>query len=214
MNYRGDSIRSILLNLITMLTPIPPQLEDIDQDIDNSPLPAETIRYLASVENKLYADIQARKRIDSGLLFLACQFSSCSLSWLLFNLQVTLSIIQLASFCISCLPGLIDFGDSFSFSISSDSWEFSLGNKPLVGVVKLAIGIATSWQGTAKISKEVANTHTQISQTYQEIRSSEGLSFQMPDIGLSLIIALSAIALLGIAKKFSFNNNQEGNSDD
>ena len=197
-----------------MLSSTPPQLEDIDQDIDNSPLPAETIRYLASVENKLYQDIQNRKRIDSGLLFIACQFSSCSLSWLLFQLQVTLSIIQLASFCVSCLPGLIDVGDSFNFSISSESWEFSLGNKPLVGVVKLSIGIATSWQGTAKISKEVASTYSQISQTYQEIRSSEGLSFQLPDITLALLIALSAIALLGISKKFSFNNNQEGNSDD
>lgn len=197
-----------------MLTNIPPQLEDIDQE-DNSPLPGETVRYLSNIENKLYEDIAARKRIDSGLLFLSCQFSSCSLSWLLFQLQITLSIIQLASFCISCLPGLIDMGDSFNFSISSESWEFSLGNKPLVGVVKLAIGIATSWQGTAKISKEVGSTYTQIAQTYQEIRSSEGLSFQLPDVGLSLIIALSVIALLGIAKKFSFNNNnQEGNSDD
>jgi hypothetical protein len=197
-----------------MLSQIPPQLEE-ELDIDNSPLPAETIRYLASVENKLYADIQARKRIDSGLLFLACQFSSCSLSWLLFQLQITLSIIQLASFCVSCLPGLIDMGDSFTFSISSESWQFSLGNKPLVGLIKLSIGIGVSWQGTAKITKEINNTYSQISQTYQEIRSSEGLSFQLPDIGLSLIIALSAIALLGISKKFSFtNNNQEGNSDD
>ncbi|MFM5959912.1 MAG: hypothetical protein ACKOQ2_22580, partial [Dolichospermum sp.] len=71
-----------------MLTPIPPSFEDIDQDNEESPLPGETIRYLTHVENKLYADIQARKRIDSGLLFIACQFSSCSLSWLLFQLQV------------------------------------------------------------------------------------------------------------------------------
>jgi hypothetical protein len=190
-----------------MLSNIPPQLEDIDQDIDNPTLPAETIRYLATIENKLYQDIAARKRIDSGLLFIACQFSSCSLSWLLFNLQITLSIIQLASFCVSCLPGLIDFGDSFTFSISSESWEFSLGNKPMVGVVKLSIGIATSWQGTAKISREIGSTYTQIAQTYQEIRSSEGLSFQLPDMGMSLLIALSGVALLGIVKKFSSTNN-------
>ena len=199
-----------------MLSNIPPQLEDIDQDIDNDgQLPAETIRYLATIENKLYQDIQNRKRIDSGLLFLACQVSSCSLSWLLFQLQITLSIIQLASFCVSCLPGLIDFGDSFNFSISSDSWEFSLGNKPLIGIIKLLIGGTVSLQGTAKITKEINNTYSQINQTYQEIRSSEGLSLQLPDVGLSLIIALSAIALLGIVKKFSFNNNnQEGNSDE
>ncbi|MFM6861665.1 MAG: hypothetical protein ACKPKG_13585, partial [Dolichospermum sp.] len=115
-----------------MLTQIPPNIQDdIDDSTDN--LAGETTRYLNHVESKLYADIQARKRIDSGLLFIACQFSSCSLSWLLFQLQVTLSIIQLASFCVSCLPGLIDMGDSFNFSINSESWEFSLGEKPLIG---------------------------------------------------------------------------------
>jgi hypothetical protein len=199
-----------------MLSSTPPQLEDIDQDIDNDgQLPAETIRYLSNIENKLYEDIAARKRIDSGLLFLACQISSCSLSWLLFNLQVTLTIIQVSSAVVSLLPGLIDVGDSFSFSISSESWEFSLGQKPLIGIIKLLIGGTVSLQGTAKITKEINNTYSQISQTYQEIRSSEGLSFQLPDITLSLLIVLSAIALLGVVKKFSFNNNnQEGNSDE
>jgi hypothetical protein len=113
------------------------------------------------------------------------------------------------------LPGLIDFGDSFSFSISSESWEFSLGQKPLIGIIKLAIGIGVSWNGTAKITKEISNTYAQINQTYQEIKSSEGLSFQLPDMGMSLLIALSGVALLGIVKKFSNpNNNQENNSND
>jgi hypothetical protein len=193
-----------------MLSQLPDELEDIENE---SVLPSETARYLNHIESKLYADIQARKRIDSGLLFLACQFGSCSLSWLLFNLQVTLSIIQLASFCVSCLPGLIDFGDSFSFSISSESWEFSLGNKPLVGIVKLGIGIGVSWHGTAKISKEVASTYTQINATYQEIKSSEGLSFQLPDVGMSLLIALSGLALIAMFKKFS-NSNRENNNNE
>ena len=197
-----------------MLANIPPGLEDIDQDNEDSPLPAETVRYLSHIENKLYQDIERRKRIDSGLLFIACQFSSCSLSWLLFQLQVTLSIIQLASFCVSCLPGLIDFGDSFNFSISSDSWEFSLGNKPLVGVVKLGIGIGVSWQGTAKISKEVASTYAEINRTYEEIRSSDGYNFQLPDVGMTLLIALSGLALLTMFKKFSFNNNNQENKNE
>lgn len=197
-----------------MLAPIPPTFEDLDQDNEDSPLPGETIRYLNHIENKLYADIERRKRIDSGLLFIACQFSSCSLSWLLFQLQVTLSIIQLASFCVSCLPGLIDFGDSFNFSISSESWEFSLGQKPLVGVVKLGIGIGVSWQGTAKISKEVAHTYSEINRTYEEIRSSDGYNFQLPDMGTSLLIVLSGLALLTMLKKFSFNNNNQENKNE
>ena len=198
-----------------MLTQSPNDLDNILNEDDDGQLPGETIRYLTHIENKIYADIERRKRIDSGLLFIACQFSSCSLSWLLFQLQTTLSIIQLASFCVSCLPGLIDFGDSFTFSISSESWEFSLGQKPLVGVVKLGIGITTTLNGTGKISKEITNTYSQINQTYQEIRSSDGFNFQLPDVGLSLLIALSGIALLGIVKKFSNTNtnNTELNND-
>jgi hypothetical protein len=197
-----------------MLAPIPQSFEDIDQDSEDSPLPGETVRYLTHVENKLYADIERRKRIDSGLLFIACQFSSCSLSWLLFQLQVTLSIIQLASFCVSCLPGLIDFGDSFNFSINSDSWSFDLGQKPLVGIVKLGIGIGVSWQGTAKISKEVAHTYSEINRTYQEIRSSDGFNFQLPDMGMSLLIGISCAALIGLIKKFSTTNNNTESSND
>ncbi|MEY3255474.1 MAG: hypothetical protein RLZZ29_605 [Cyanobacteriota bacterium] len=196
-----------------MLAPIPQSFEDIDQDSEDSPLPGETVRYLSHVENKLYADIERRKRIDSGLLFLACQFSSCSLSWLLFQLQVTLSIIQLASFCVSCLPGLIDFGDSFSFSINSDSWSFDLGQKPLIGIVKLGIGIGVSWNGTAKISSEIAHTYSEIAQTYSEIRSNEGLSFQLPSPGMSLLIGICAAALIGLFKKFSNTNTESTNEE-
>jgi hypothetical protein len=187
-----------------MLSQLPDELEDIENE---SVLPSETARYLNHIESKLYADIQSRKRIDSGLLFLACQFGSCSLSWLLFNLQVTLTIIQVASAVVSLLPGLIDVGDSFNFSISSDSWEFNLGQKPLIGIVKLVIGGAVSFSGTSKITAEVVQTKQAIAQTYQEIRSSEGLSFQLPDMGMSLLIALSGVALLGIVKKFSSTNN-------
>ncbi|MFM6080376.1 MAG: hypothetical protein ACKPCI_18000, partial [Dolichospermum sp.] len=151
-----------------MLAQIPPNIQDdIDDSTDN--LAGETTRYLNHVESKLYADIQARKRIDSGLLFLACQISSCSLSWLLFQLQVALTIIQVSSAVVSLLPGLIDVGDSFNFSISSDSWEFNLGQKPLIGIVKLAIGGAVSFSGTSKITAEVVQTKQAIAQTYQEI---------------------------------------------
>ncbi|WP_413176422.1 hypothetical protein [Anabaena azotica] len=191
-----------------MLAPhTPPDLDAILDSEDSTQINQETARYLNHIETKLYADIQTRKRIDSGLLFLACQFSSCSLSWLLFNLQVTLSIIQVASAVVSLLPGLIDVGDSFSFSLSSESWEFSLGQKPLIGIIKLLIGGAVSMQGTSKITSEIIATQSQISQTYNEIRSSEGLSFQLPNVGFSLLIGLGAIALIGIFKKISNTDN-------
>ena len=179
---------------------------------DREDLPKETSHYLTHIERKLYDDILNRKRIDAGLLFLACQISSCSLSWVLFQLQIALSVIQVFSACLSLLPGLIDVGDSFNFSINSESWEFSLGQKPLVGIVKLAIGGIATWQGTSKISLEVTETKKNINLTYQEIRDKEGLSFQlpMPEIGVSLLIALVGIVMLGIIKK-SFGGTSRDN---
>jgi len=147
-----------------MLTQIPENIED-DINNSNSELPPETIRYLSEVENKLYADIASRRRIDSGLLFLSCQISSCSLSWLLFHLQVTLLIIQVSSMVVSLLPGLIDIGDSFTFQISSENWKLDLGNKPIIGLTKLAIGGAVSASGTSKITSEIIQTQQAIAQT-------------------------------------------------
>ncbi|MEA5559347.1 hypothetical protein [Nodularia spumigena] len=183
-----------------MISPSPPDLDSL-LDSEETELNSETARYLAHIENKLYADIQVRKRIDAGLLFLACQFSSCSLSWLLFHLQISLSIIQVFSACLSLLPGLIDFGDSFRFSISSESWQFDLGQKPLIGIIKIAIGGVVSAKGTAKITHEVFTTQENIQNTYQQIRQRDGYGFQMPSVGLSLMIALLAIATLGLFKK-------------
>jgi hypothetical protein len=189
-----------------------PQEDEEDGLLEGENLPKETSRYLTHVEQKLYDDILNRKRIDAGLLFLACQISSCSLSWVLFQLQITLSVIQVFSAVLSLLPGLIDVGDSFNFSINSESWEFSLGEKPLVGIVKLAIGGITTWQGTSKISLEVAETRKNINLTYQEIRDKEGLSFQlpMPEIGVSILIALIGIVTLGVIKK-SFGGTSRDN---
>ena len=182
-----------------MISQIPENIEN-DNDNSNSELPPETIRYLSECENKLYADIAARKRIDSGLLFLSCQISSCSLSWLLFHLQVTLLIIQVSSMVVSLLPGLIDIGDSFTFQISSENWKLDLGNKPIIGLTKLAIGGAVSASGTSKITTEIIQTQQAIAHTYHQIKAGEGLSFQLPNITFPLLIALAGIAILGFIK--------------
>jgi hypothetical protein len=194
-----------------MLTPPELDILDATEEQENT---SETTRYLSHIENKLYADIQTRKRIDSGLLFIACQFSSCSLSWLLFDLRVTLSIIQVAAVVVSLTPGLIDIGDGFNFSLSSESWNFTLGEKPLVGVVKLAIGATVTWNSTARITQEVITTQANISEIYEQIRSREGLSFQLPNTGIAVLVALAAIALLAGFKKVSTNNDTGVNEDE
>ncbi len=193
-----------------MLTQIPENIEDINNN-SNSELPPETIRYLSEIENKLYADIASRRRIDSGLLFLSCQISSCSLSWLLFHLQVTLLIIQVSSMVVSLLPGLIDIGDSFNFQISSEQWKLDLGNKPIIGLTKLAIGGAVSASGTSKITSEILQTQQAIAETYHQIKAGEGLSLQLPNITFPLLIALAGIAILGFIK---LSKNKDINNDE
>lgn len=192
-----------------MLSQINENIEEINDD-SNSSLAPETIRYLSEVENKLYADIASRTRIDAGLLFLGCQISSCSLAWLLFHLQVTLLIIQVSSMVVSLLPGLIDIGDSFNFQISSENWKLDLGNKPIIGLTKLAIGGAVSASGTSKITAEIIQTQQAIAQTYQEIKSNEGLSFQLPNLTFPLLIAIAAIAILSF---FKINKNKDINDE-
>ncbi|MFM6909101.1 MAG: hypothetical protein ACKPKW_08185, partial [Dolichospermum sp.] len=70
--------------------------------------------------------------------------------------------------------------------------------------------VTVSWNSTAKITKEITNTYAQINQTYQEIKSTDGFNFQLPSMGISLLIGLSAIALIGFFKKLSSgeNNNE------
>lgn len=193
-----------------MLTQLPENIEDINNN-SNSELPAETIRYLSEIENKLYADIASRRRIDSGLLFISCQVSSCSLSWVLFHLQVTLLIIQVSSMVVSLLPGLIDIGDSFNFQISSENWKLDLGNKPIIGLTKLAIGGAVSASGTSKITSEIVQTQQAIAHTYSEIKAGEGLSFQLPNVTFPLLIALAGIAILGFIK---LSKNKDATTDE
>jgi hypothetical protein len=92
--------------------------------------------------------------------------------------------------------------------MSSDSWEIKLGEKPLIAIIKLVVGGVVSFSGTSKITSEIIQTKQAIAQTYQQIKSSEGLSFQLPDLGISFLVLLSAIALLGIFLKGQNNDNK------
>ena len=152
-----------------MLTPKDDELDNVLNDDGSTGVNESTVNYLQKMEAKLYADIEARKRIDSGLLFLSCQVGSASLGWLLFSLQVSISIILAMSMILALLPGLIDCGESFHFELSSERWSLS-HSKPLVALGKLAIGGVIGWNSTQKIVQEVKSTEFQIQQTYLEIK--------------------------------------------
>lgn len=173
--------------------------ELLDDDNSSTGTNGDTVRYLAHMEQKLYTDIQTRKRFDSGLLFLTCQIGAASLAWLLFSLQITLIIIQIASASLALLPGLIDLSDTFSFELSSERWEIRVQNKPLGGLVKICIGIAIGWTSTKRISQEVMKTHEGIKETYTEIREAKNLGKnELPKMETILAVAVGLLVLLVI----------------
>jgi hypothetical protein len=112
---------------------------------------------------------------------------------------------------VSLLPGLIDIGDSFNFQISSENWKLDLGNKPIIGLTKLAIGGAVSASGTSKITSEIIQTQQAIAETYHQIKAGEGVSFQLPNITFPLLIALGAVAILGFIK---LSKNKDATTDE
>ncbi|MGF2040081.1 MAG: hypothetical protein RMZ43_033075 [Nostoc sp. CmiVER01] len=178
---------------------LPPNNDELDNQLDHDNsvgVNQETARYLQHIESKLYADIETRKRIDSGLLFLSCQVGSASLAWLLFSLQISISIILAMSMILALLPGLIDCGESFHFELSSERWSLSHA-KPLVALGKLAIGGVIGWNSTQKIVTEVKFTEIQIQQTYSEIKSSQNTNtFTIPSGVLTpVIFGLGLIAI-------------------
>lgn len=152
--------------------------DDLDNLLEDSQagINSDTARYLQHIESKIYSDIQARKRIDSGLLFIACQVGSCSLSWLLFSMQISASLIAAISASIALLPGLIDAGESFNFELSSERWSIS-HSKPLVAVGKLILGGTISWHGTRQVIRDSWQTEDAIKATYSEIRTAKQDNF-------------------------------------
>ena len=86
-----------------------------------------------------------------------------------------------------------------------------MGNKPIIGLTKLAIGGAVSASGTSKITSEIIQTQQAIAQTYHQIKAGEGLSFQLPNVTFSLLITLAGIAILGFIK---LSKNKDINNDE
>lgn len=179
--------------------------EYLDDDNSSSSIAPETARYLAHHEQKLYEEIQIRKRFEAGLLFICCQVGSASLAWLLFSLQTTLIIIQVCGFATAMLPGLVDFSDSFAFEFSSERWEVKQA-KPMQVISKMFFGGAVGWTSTKRISEEVLKTHQQITATYTEIRefqSSKNSSelHKQDFLIIGVLVVFLIIGLFNLSKK-------------
>lgn len=167
---------------------LPQEIEKNQQEINS-----DTQRYLETVEVKLYADIEQRKKIDNFLLFIACQMSSCSISWLLFYMHCQLHIISIFSILISLTPGLLDLQE-FNANITSENWSINLGKKPIQTIAKFVIGFGFSHSGTQTIALEIEQTKEAINQTYSEIKNHQQSSWQIPDIGFNSLCVFGLIA--------------------
>lgn len=176
-----------------------------DFNLEDSQQSTDTERYLKHVENSLYSDIEARKRIDSGLLFLACQVGSCSLSWLFFSMQISASLILAISSTIALIPGLVDASESFNFELSSERWQIR-HDKPLVALSKLALGGVINWHGSQQILQEIWHSEDEIKATYSEIRqASKDNLFTLPQHDLIPILGglIGGIVLMSLMTRKS-----------
>jgi hypothetical protein len=168
----------------------------------------ETGTYLVEIEKNLYTLASTREKIDAGLLFVSCQFSSVSIAWLLYSIQVSLIPVSVIASAIALLPGLIQISDSFGFSLNSEKWELHIQQKPLAGFVKLGLGLVTSYCGTAKIIGLESQSKSQIETAYNQIER-PAFNVSIPtDLGILAVVLLS---LAGLYVKFKLFTTKESN---
>ena len=161
-------------------------------------LDIETQNYLQEVEAELYKTAKIRSKVDGGLLFVSCQVSSVSMSWFLYSLQVSLVPCCVIASTIALLPGLITISDTFGFSISSEQWDTQIGDKPLVGIIKLGLGILTSYCGNSRIAKLETDSKFAIAQAYEQIKAHnhQNYSLTVPlDFGILTVCVLTIVGV-------------------
>lgn len=165
---------------------------------------AHTERYLQRVLTGIESDIKVREKADNLLLFVGCQALSTSLAWLLFLMQIDLVLINLCAL-IGLAPGLSHIADDLNLSLSSTGWEVKLGKTPLMGIIKLSIGGASSYAGLSKIHKQIASTKIGIATTHTEIRQLEKGKGYLDyfDINPVILPVLVVVAIVG----FMLNKN-------
>jgi hypothetical protein len=167
-----------------------------------------TSKYLSHVEDCLYNEVNHRKMIDSGLLFLSCQISSTSVAWVFASMQISTSIMVASCITISLIPGIVDAGDSFRMELSSDRWEIS-HSKPLVAISKLIIGLTISWNSSQSIARDIWRTESNIQSIYTDVKNSKSdgwISIPMADVILPVLIAsIIGMAFLKLKPKNNAN---------
>lgn len=151
----------------------------------------ETQKYLQQVEQELYKSIQNRKKIQSWLSFTTCQFSSASLSLLLFQVGANLvATYTLASF-VALLPGLLDCTGNISVN-SKKEW---LVATPTTSVIKLIGGATTALTTNYQLWSKVKTTENGIDQTYEVIRKDEPF-VEIFNSVLPLVLVLAIVAMV------------------
>jgi hypothetical protein len=174
-------------------------------------------KYLKKIEADLFADIDTREKVDNFLLFMWCQLTSTSLAWILFELQMSLLLINLCAL-IALLPGVIHLTNDFNVVLTKENWQVILGKSPLLALFKIGVGWGVSMAGTKKINDAHITTRAGIEQTYIEIKVLEknrGFldNWTMPS-GLNAILLVSAIGitiftLLNRKNKSQDNQNEK-----
>lgn len=149
---------------------------------------SETTTYLREIEAELYDSISHRKKLQSWLLFTACQATSASLALWLFQLSANLVATYCLSSFVALLPGLLEASGAIAIT-SKKEWEVSTN---LETVAKLVAGGATAVATNYQIWSRVQSTRVGIDHSYKVIRK-DNPYLEMFNSVLPLVVVAAAV---------------------
>ena len=156
-------------------------------------LSPETQKYLEEIEQELYQSIQNRKKMQAWLFFTTSQFSSASLSLLLFQLGANLVASYTLTSFVALLPGLLDCTGNIAFN-SKKEWSVAT---PTTSITKLVGGSLTALTVNYHTWSRVKITQDGIDQTYKVIRKDEPfVEIFNSALPLILVLAIAGIATI------------------
>jgi|GEM_PF-5515050 disulfide bond formation protein DsbB len=162
----------------------------------------ETLRYLTRLEQDLYNAVETRANIDSWLVFGSAQAASLTLPYVLFNLGVTLSIIQLFGVLTGVAPGIIGISQDWRFRKGTDGWEIDLGKNPVAVCAKIGVGGLISWNGTGRISSATEKTRVALEEAKKAITPNSSF------LTTTDWLLLGAVCLAAIAGALFFRKDE------
>lgn len=131
------------------------------------------------------------------LFFVTCQIGSASLALCLFQYAVSVWFTCLLCSVLAWLPLLTQVSD-FSFTITSDGWEFTFMGSYFRAIFKFVFGVGVVSVSISARHKELNDTIAAIEETYrtiQQIEQPQVVNFLPPITGQIILFSVAIVAI-------------------